>query len=66
MNILDDTENGIPAEDEDDMDNYPSDVEALLNKDGGDFEPQDEAGDPEARKQTIYLFANVNLLSYIY
>lgn len=53
MNILDDTENGIPAEDEDDLQNYNSDVEALLNEDGGDFEPQDESGDPEARKQAI-------------
>lgn len=58
MNILDDTENGIPAEDEDDLQNYNSDVEALLNEDGGDFEPQDESGDPEARKQTVYLSAN--------
>ncbi|XP_011613095.2 scaffold attachment factor B1 isoform X1 [Takifugu rubripes] len=47
MNILDDTENGIPAEDEDDLQNYHSDVEALMNEDGGDFEPQDESGDPE-------------------
>lgn len=59
MNILDDTENGIPAEDEDDMENYHSDVEALLNEDGGDFEPQDESGDPEARKRAMCLSANV-------
>lgn len=60
MNILDDTENGIPAE-EDDLQNYHSDVEALLNEDGGDFETQDEPGDPEARKQTVYLSANVTV-----
>lgn len=51
MNILDDTENGIPAEDEDDMESYHSDVEPLMNEDGADFEPQDESGDPEVIKQ---------------
>lgn len=59
MNILDDTENGIPAEDED-MESYHSDVEALMNEDGGDYE-QDEAGDPEVRKQIIYSTASVHL-----
>lgn len=65
MNILDDTENGIPAEDEDDMESYHSDVEALMNEDGGDYEPQDEAGDPEVRKQTIYSSASVQFLSFL-
>lgn len=59
MNILDDTENGIPAEDED-MESYHSDVEPLMNEDGGDYE-QDEAGDPEVTKQTIYSTASVRL-----
>lgn len=59
MNILDDTENGIPAEEED-MESYHSDVEALIDEDGGDYEQQDEAGDPEVTKQTIYSTASLH------
>lgn len=54
MNILDDSENGIPAEDEDDMESYQSDVEAFMNEDGDDYQQQDEVDDPEVTKQTIY------------
>lgn len=58
MNILDETENdnGIPAEDE--VDNFPSDVDSLMNDehDDGAFEQEDEAGDPEVRNYIINLY----------
>lgn len=65
MNILDDTENGIPAEDEDDMESYHSEVEPLMNEDGGDYEQQDEAGDPEVTKQTIFSSASIRFESFL-
>lgn len=60
MSILDDAENGIPAEDEDDMESYHSDVEALMNEDGGDYEPRDETGDPEVTNQTTFSPASIH------
>lgn len=51
MNILDDAENGIPADD--DMENFHSDEDTLMNEDDGAFEQENEPGDSEVRNSFL-------------